>query len=193
VDRYYYLASTLLTPVFGQKPPVSFEDFKETCSRLAAAEDGAKLETLSLVPPVRQAGASATTFEFQERFWKRETVLRNEIAKQRAERLSRKDEGQVRETEDWDNEAQASARRALSAEDPLQAELSLEKDRWDWIEAQSAGHRFDSEALAAYGLKILILERLSRFSEEAGMERYESMYRTILSGSDKLAAFDGQS
>lgn len=187
MDRYYYLASTLLTPAFGQKPPISFEELTETCARLAGEEDARKIGGTAIQPPER--GYEAPAFEFQERFWRRETALRNEIARQRADRLKRRAEGQLRGEGERDSEAQQSARRALAAEDPLQAELSLEKDRWDWIEAQAAGHRFDETALAAYALKILILERLARFTEVAGMEKYESMYAKILTGSEELAAF----
>jgi hypothetical protein len=189
VDRYYYLASTLQTPVFGQKPPLSFDDLKQLCGRLAADDDLLMLESLSIAPPEAEEGARRGASAFLSLFWRRERALRSEIAQQRAERLGRRAELPAGGPQAWDGDAQVSAKRALAAEDPLQAELSLEKDRWDWIDARSAGHRFDAEALAAYGLKLLILERLGRFSEEAGMERYESMYRTILAGSDKLPAF----
>lgn len=193
MDRYYYLASTLQTPQFGQKAPISFEELARLFDRLAAEPDRRMLATLSIAPPDPAEGAPRAAAPILESFWKRERALRDELARQRAERLGRKAEYQGAEGQERDGDAQASAKRALSAEDPLAAELSLEKDRWDWIEAWSAGHRFDADALAAYALKILILERLGRFSEEAGMERYESMYRTILSGSDTLAAFGDES
>ncbi len=191
MDKYYYLASTLATPVFGQEPPISSGELRDLCSRLLGEAERGKLEAVSVLPPEGEEAKPA--FAFQEKFWRRERALRTELARQRAEKLARKAEGTERETEAWDAEAQVSARRALAAADPLQAELSLERDRWEWIDAEASGHAWDEDALCAYALKILILERLSRFTEEAGAERYDSMYRTILSGSERLAARGGES
>ncbi len=144
----------------------------------------------SLVPPHDCGEARGRAFEFLSRFWKREFTLRNELVRLRAEKNAMKAEDWQRGDGPaaWDDEALQTARRAFGAEDPLKAEFVLARALWDWLDSESAGHRFDTLALSAYAIKVLVLERLAAFTEETGVERYDSMYRTIFEASGNLGA-----
>jgi hypothetical protein len=181
VERYYYLAATLVSPQFGQEPPIGIDALRDSCDRLASQEDARMVRAASLVPPEEPGEAPGLLAEF----WRREIAVRNELVRLRAQKLGRKAEGYLRDSPGAgrENEAVDAARRAFSSGDPFEAEKILEKARWDWIESEASGHGFDSDFLAAYALKILILTRLSAFSEERGVEGFDSMYAQILDNS----------
>lgn len=181
---HWYLISSLPSPQFGSPPPLNHGEFVSYCARVDPDMAAAAAE-LSLVPPARPRAAS----DILSRFWARETRLRNELVRARATRIGKGGETWIRGEEPGADGAELSAivAAALKIDDPLEAELFLERSRWDWLGSQTALGAFSDDAVLAYGLKILILERLSRFREEAGRAEYKRVYDAVLGA----AAQDG--
>ncbi len=110
-----------------------------------------------------------------------EIGLRNELVKARAQALGKTAERFLRPGEPG-FEAARIAHAAVACDDPLEAELLIERERWALIDRLETGHYFDLEALVAYGLKLQALERRARFQVERGEAAYTNAYESILAG-----------
>ncbi len=158
---YAYLLSSLPMLHFGAKPPVSFEAFQAACRGLVSDEESALLEAMRQGAPLDEAvrpGAVKAWASF-------ERMLGNELAKVRAGRQHKDATKYLR----GDASAEAAithlAVNASRHPDILESERMLDAARWERLEAWGLGHYLDAEALALYGLKLLILERWQRIEE----------------------------
>ena len=124
------------------------------------------------------APPSGSVFIDRWREWER--TLRLNLARQRAQRI--KQEGGVSvEPPALPTDAVASVTRAVTAtESPLEAELVLDKARWDAIEALQGIDYFNRNTIYAYLLKLILLERHAMFNVEKGFAEYKSLYASIL-------------
>jgi hypothetical protein len=187
VDRYYYIASTLPTPQFAEAPPMSSAEFRGICARSLAPADRPKIEAVGS----ELGGAEALRATgLLGRYFARETLLRNELARLRGQRGGNDPSAFMREGPKsvLDPEAIRAAARAFGANDPLASELDLERSRWNWLEQESGRHVFDIDALVAYLLKILVLERLQLFREEHGAREYDAVYAAVLARANGVPA-----
>jgi len=111
------------------------------------------------------------------REWER--ALRLNLAKGRAKKLEREEEG-IAEPPESPADAAAVAKHALSLESPLEAELFLDKARWSAIENFQNNEIFSSNAMYAYLLKLLLMERRAMFNVDEGFTEYNRLYADIL-------------
>jgi hypothetical protein len=81
-----------------------------------------------------------------------------------------------------------AAQGAAQCEDPLEGELSIEREKWSFLERLETGHFFDLEALVAYALKLQILERRALFEAERGETSYKTAYSEILDAAEAPAS-----
>jgi hypothetical protein len=144
----------------------------------------AKLEAARLFLPadgiIPKAAASSRLLA---RYCRWELALRNELARLRAGRLQKPVEKHLKAGDpEWDGLKTAQA--AFQAEDPLQGELLIERDRWSFIEALSANKYFDIEYLVSYALLLQALERRALFNAELGQQEYRTVYRSVLDTAD---------
>jgi len=179
VSRYYYFAATLPALSVGAPAPMSSAEFLDRCKRNLSSSDYATVESAVLVsaPENRPAACSASALLKAYYAWERS--VRNELVRLRARKLERSPEPWVRPTA-RDDTASRAAQAAFQAGSPLEAELLLERQRWDTIDSLKALHYFDIESIAAYRLELQIIERLARLREELGEERYRETYAAIL-------------
>jgi hypothetical protein len=77
-------------------------------------------------------------------------------------------------------EAEAAAKAAASLESPLEAELLLDKARWDAIGTLQGLDYFGRNTVYAYLLKLLLMERRSSFKSEEGFADYKTLYASIM-------------
>jgi len=77
--------------------------------------------------------------------------------------------------------AQQIAREAFVQESPLQAEDTLNRARWSYLDDLEVGHYFDIEKILVYALRLQILERKALFDEEKGREMFEKIYAEVTS------------
>jgi len=204
VGAYYYLVSQLPSLVYGQKPPMLPEAFKELAKPMLNAEDAALLDTISLDPaPSEQHGGlhgtsssgisyadqappSGSDFIDGWREWER--ALRLNLARQRAVKVKREGAA-LGEPPVTPADAATAAHGAITVVDsPLEADIFLDKARWTAIEALQGIDYFDRNTVFAYLLKLLILQRRDSMHTETGFSEYKSLYASIMSG---VNVFDG--
>ena len=184
MGAYYYLAAQLPYLVYGQNIPMSSDDFKALARKSMSSGEGALLDQCTLESDP-EAGAAypgnpkRTGSEFINRWNDWERTLRLNLAKGRSLKLKR--EGGVSFTPpDTPADAAGAAKTAMNMESPLEAELYLDKARWTAIENFQGLNNFSENALYAYLLKLLLMERRAAFNTEEGFTEYKRLYADIL-------------
>jgi len=163
---FYYLVASLPELSFDRPAPITTKDFLELCSEhLPAASCRLLVET-----DLFQSSASPTRLRVLNLWFEREHLLRNELARLRAQRLGWDVTPHLRSA-DRDDELAAVADRILKNESPRAAEDELDRARWTFLDGLEFGHYFDLESLALYGLKLRLLERRAVFNKERGREK----------------------
>jgi len=178
VSRYWYFPATLPGLLFGSPAPLSSQEFLSLCQRNISPEDCAEVAEA----PAYLIGArvpESFRSDFLRKFVAWERTFRNELARLRARRAERNEEAFVRPSQRSDEAARA-AMSCFSVEDPYQAELMLERERWNAIERLSSLSSFDLDFIIAYRLKLEINARLDRFAMESGKEGYKALYGDII-------------
>lgn len=179
MSDYYYLMAQLPAVLSGHPPPMSFEEFREIANRFLSEGDKAVLNALSLEPP---RTPRVTPSPLVNAWMDFERALRLSLERLRSARMKRDITLSIEETERISANARADgiARTAVSLDNPLEAEIFLNKARFLAVEELRGNHFFDSEAVFAYGLMVLFLERGERFAVEAGRTSYTTIYNQIL-------------
>ena len=178
MKRYWYFASTLPHFPFGAAPPMTVAEFDERCERLV---DKGDLELITLAEQAR-AGLYQPSMQrspFLRAYTQFEASLRNALALARAKAASWDPEPWLR-TGIASSEVTQSVQTVLSAPDPLQAELTLERERWNTIDQLSALSSFELDAILGYKLKLLIATRCISFNRERGTEEFNTLYQDII-------------
>jgi len=167
---------------------MSSETFKALATVLMIPRDATLLNdcTLDPDPPKEEkTGASyaepapPTSSEMINRWKDWERSLRLNLAKNRAGKLKR-DAGSAIEAPAVPLDAAVAAKNAMSIDSPLEAELFLGKARWDAIESFQGLNIFHENAMYAYLLKLLLMERRAAFKTEEGYTEYKGLYAAIL-------------
>jgi len=179
VSQYYYLMAQLPGILPGAPPAVSFTQFRELAGRFLSRKDLSALSALSLEPPRDDWNCASS---FLQNWFERERALRFSLAQIRAARLKRdKAVSSAEEEEAQRNYGIAQvARNALAIDNPLEAERYLDSVRLAWVMKLGQGHFFDSDAVFAYGLMLLLREREDSLSVSAGRASYTTIYDQIL-------------
>ncbi|MDR1507538.1 MAG: DUF2764 domain-containing protein [Treponema sp.] len=181
---YYYLASQLPYLVFGQEPPLSAAAFRRLAENFLKDEDRAQIdrcvlavpsEPLSLLPPA-PGEQKPPSSEFVKGWLEWERALRLNLARFRAPRLKRES---AADAPDYPADAVQAAKTASSMDSPLEAEIFLDKARWDAIERLRGLDEVGSNMVFAYLLKLLLMERRSSFKTEEGFMEYKTLYASI--------------
>ena len=191
---YFYLGAQLPYLIYGQSPPMSPLTFKAMAWEQLSPADAVLLDYCTLDPdPPGDSPAQGTTYseppprtssEFINRWKEWERTLRLNLVRLRA--LKQKREGTAAEAPDFPTDAASAAKNAITIESPLEAELFLDKARWDAIENFQGIDVFNERAIYAYLLKLLLMERRMAFRTEEGYEEYKGLYAAIL-GFDKTS------
>ena len=178
--NYYYLMAQLPTISFGSKPPFKYEEFEELAFRYINKKDRDLLKTLSLEPT---RDGKKTSSHFLNRWYEFERAVRLALRELRASKLKWENVEVTYEEHSKvvsSHHAQSIASQAFAMEDPLQAELFLDKKRFDFLNSIKAGDAFSSDALFSYAIMLLLIIREENFSKEIGIEEYKRLYSEIL-------------
>lgn len=185
MSSYYYFIATLPSlQATASAPPIPYAEFVERALRFLTEKDAAVLTGARLfIPEDGSFPAAAGSSPLLGRYYRWELALRNELARLRAGKLQKPVEKHVRPGDpEWDG--LRTAQTAFQAEDPLQGELVIERERWAFIEALAVNRFFDMEYLVAYALFLQVLERRARFAVERGQEGYRTVYSSVLESAD---------
>jgi hypothetical protein len=161
--------------------------FKALARDLAAPADAALLDLCVLDPAL--AGDRTVPSAFIQGWLQWERALRLNLARQRAQKLKREF---PLEPPDDPVGAVAAAKAAIALESPLEAELYLDRARWDAVTALEGFEYFSRDRLYAYLLKLLLLERHDFFKAEEGYAEYNTIYASIMNAASLgEAAYSG--
>ena len=182
MGAYYYLAAQLPYLIYGQPLPMSPAAFKDLAFGAMNSKEAALLDFCTLDPAPLPDGNYAepsrkTPSSLINRFKEWERVLRLNLARSRLQKLKR--EGSI-DAPDYPMDAAAVAKTALAIDSPLEAEIFLDKARWDAIESFQGINSFSENAIYAYLLKLLLMERRMAFNTEEGFNEYKALYNAIL-------------
>lgn len=185
MSQYFYLVSTLPLLSFEQDHTPSSIEFLELCRSQIEPEDLALLERARLAPdgaPIPVDLEFETLLDGQQtvRAWLNwESRLRDELVRLRAPKLET-DASRFLSEAGYATGVYETAREAVSAASPLEAEELLDRARWRYLDELESGHFFDIAKLIIYYLKVQILERRALFSRERGEERFDAVYSAVM-------------
>lgn len=175
--HYYYLAAQLPGLAYGQAMPMTSLMFKELAREHLTASDAEELDRCVLGE--QSSGFGQAKSEFLKNWQKWETALRQNLAKNRAKNLRRKYEVS-QDMAEYSYDTEEIAKAASAIESPLEAEIFLDKARWEIIENLQGIDAFSVNVIYAYMLKLLLMERRAAFNTEKGFIEYKKLYADIL-------------
>lgn len=176
---YYYLVSQLpnISASEGKANlPLTSEGFVELCSRFVSEKEKVILQNLSLVPAKE---LTSTGSKFLDTWYEKERYLRFALAQIRAQKM-KKDSYSL--PAGCTADIVTAARTAVGMDSPLSAEQYLYEYRLRLIDDIYPMDNFSIDAVYAYGLKLMLIERMRKFQVENGKTSYHKIYDTILDG-----------
>ena len=174
---YYYLVSQLpnISTTEGKSNlPLNGKSFIELAGRFISEDEKITLNGLSLVPPKE---LTSTGSVFLDTWYEKERNLRFALAQIRAQKM-KKDSIPLPPgcTADIVN----IARTAVGMDSPLSAEQFLFEYRIKLLDEIRPMDNFSIDAVYAYGLKLMLVERMRKFDVENGKASYHEIYDNIL-------------
>ena len=163
MDKYYYLAAQLPILVFDTEPDISAAAFLHEAEKWLSPPDMAVLRVTKLGNTDESApgpGALRTFIRYEHQ-------LRTELAEWR---LAQRDSLEFK--------PRLFPATLIQDNHPLAAEKELLRLRWNLIADLQFGHYSDIEFMIFYYLKLQILERLQRFDQDNGREKFQSYTET---------------
>jgi hypothetical protein len=139
--------------------------------------DAALTEYCRYDPRVILAAVQPTGSAFIDLLMARERALILSLAYLRAARLKRPSPG---EPPRGAPQAEAAAKAAFEIEDPLQADLYIDRDRWGALDNMVGTDYFGVNNIFAYLMKLQLLERRQLFDAEKGFAGYTKLYDAIV-------------
>ena len=174
---YYYLVSQLpniSTTESKSSLPISFEQFKELASRFLKEDETKIIENLSLVPSKE---LTSTKSVFLDVWYEKERNLRFALAQIRSQKMKK---DSISLPAGCTQDIVTAARTAVGMNSPLSAEQFLYEYRLRLLEDMRPLDAFSIDAIYAYGMKLLLVERMKKFEVENGKSSYHIIYDKIL-------------
>lgn len=159
MDKYYYLISQLPLLQFGKKTYLTKEFFLEEAEKWLDFSDFNELKKAGLYDLSQKARTC-----FLRNYKEFELALRKELVLYR---------------ENKKRQSQYQPRKPLTKEflegNPLEVEKKLFFLLWETVEELSQGFTFSREAVFAYFIKLQILEAVSKFDKEEGIQKFDEL------------------
>lgn len=176
---YYYLVSQLPNISSSESKsalPLNGMQFLELASRFISEEEKEILKNLSLIPPME---LSSTGSKFLDIWYEKERNLRCALAQIRAQKMKK---DSVPLPPGCTADIISAARTAVGMDSPLSAEEFLYEYRLRLLDDLRPLDGFSIDAVYAYGLRLMLVERMRKFEVENGKASYHKIYDTILDG-----------
>ena len=165
---YYFLKASLPGLMFGKEPGLTLDEFDARCAEELSAERMASLRQAALPVP-RPPEKGAFTRRLMTEFTRKEQYLRTRIAERRS---SHANLCKLPDPPEYFPEIDHAVALAGAADDPLEREKIIDRQRWSIIEELDNGDEFGFEALCAYRLKLAILAKYSALDAVKGKENF---------------------
>ena len=175
LTQYYYLVASLPLLFFIDVPPFNSQAWLDLCREQISADDHALLSRITFNALSPWPGDHAIWQSYAS--W--ETALRNELVRQRAQRLGLSPEPFLRDAKFYSS-ISAVVKEALGAGTPKAVETTLDIRRWAYLEELETNTQFDLGRLIVYRLKLLLLERKNQFRPGPGLESFTKEYIRVL-------------
>ena len=176
---YYYLVSQLPNISSAESKsalPLTSESFREIASRFISEKEKSILNGLSLVPSME---LNTTGSKFLDIWYEKERNLRCALAQIRAQKL-KKDTFPL--PAGCTADIISAARTAVGMDSPLSAEQFLYDYRLRLLDDLRPLDAFSIDAVYAYGIRLMLVERMRKFEVENGKTSYHKIYDEILDG-----------
>jgi len=174
---YYYLVSQLpnISGSEGKSAlPLSSSEFIELCCRFISEAEKKVVQELSLTPPRE---STKTGSDFLDTWYEKERFLRFALAQIRAQKMKK---DSVVLPSGCTADIVTAARTAVGMDSPLSAEQYLYDYRMKLLDELRPLDSFSIDAVYAYGIKLMLVERMRKFDMENGKSSYHKIYDTIL-------------
>jgi len=175
--NYYYFVASLPWISYGDVPPMSSEEFRESCKSLLHPSDAELLKFCRYDTRLAVETVQPTGSEFIDLLMARERTLNLNLAYLRAASLKRPS------PEDPPHDvprAEMVAKAAFEMNDPLEAVIYIDQSRWGALDAMVGIDYFGVNNIYAHLLKLQLLERRQLFNAERGAAGYRERYDSIL-------------
>ena len=160
----------------GAPLPITEERFTELCERFLSKKAQKQLSKLTLKPSRAYEKSDSALVEA----WNEgERKLRLVLGKIRAEKLNKHFES---EEDSVPYELIQAAREAVEIENPMEAELFLNKYRLGFLESLRPMDAFSEDFVFYYGIKLKLISRIKQFDAESGSSAYRNIYDSIMNG-----------
>ena len=180
---YYYLVASLPTLFFNAPPLISHEAFLETCRAQMTPEDFAAIQKSTLDADAASHGDNPALKQWS--LFNRQ--LKNEIAYFRAVKSGKNPAEFIRGERFGNPRMMDIIKQAARSENPLEAQIFLDRFRWDYLEELSTGQFFNLEFCILYGLKLQILEYYIKIKTSSkGRELFEEYKNSALDRTREL-------
>lgn len=180
---YYYLVSQLpnisITESKSQLP-INSESFKELASRFISEKEKNILNTISLIPPKKALSLGS---KFLDTWYEKERNLRFALAQIRSQKMKK---DTVALPSGMTADILQAARTAVGMDSPLSAEQFLYEYRLKLLQDLTPIDSFAIDAIYAYGIKLMLVERMRKFDMENGKTSYHKIYDEILNENNSL-------
>lgn len=179
MSKQYYLVSQLPDiSAAGEKStlPITEKYYRDLCSRFLNPEQIKVLDNLSLEAPKE---VSNTGSEFLDAWYDFERALRFALVQVRAQKM-KKDAGSIPVSITAD--IIQAARTAVGMDSPLSAEQYLYDFRMSYLNTIQPLDSFTVDYVYAYGIRLMLIERMRKFDKVRGTDSYHKIYDAILDG-----------
>ena len=185
MGSYYYLIAQLPFLTYGLEAPMSSSAFRDLAMTGLSRQDARGLECCNLALTARlnepDILGNKVSSAFIRYWYEWEDVLRLNLAKSRSIKLKRENIDQrIQDAPEYPADAAAAAKAAMAMDSPLEAELFLNKARWNAIDTYKYIDYFSENTIFTYYLKLQLMERREVFNMDEGFAEYKTLYAAIL-------------
>ena len=168
-ENYYFFAATLTAITYGDEPPMSSEKFRELCCEFLSSKDAEYLKYCCYDPHLALATTEPTGSDFIDTFLYQQRCFLTKLASLRAKKLNRDLEIDVSEDD------AITAKTAFEINNPLEAELYINKERWQALDDLVNINYYDVRSIYCYLLKLQLLEKKRIFDTAIGSAEYQKL------------------
>ena len=178
----YYLVSQLpsLDGIGDNMPlPITEERFLELCRRFLNKNALKELNNFSIVPSRTHEKSSSALIEA----WNEgERNLRLVLGKVRADKMKKSFDMESDENKSFSPVLVQTARAAVEAETPMEAEKFLNRYRLEFLETLRPMDTFAEDSVFYYWIKLKLISRIRQFDTASGISAYRNIYNSIMNG-----------
>jgi len=159
---YYFLMSSLPVLEWDAPPPLSSDRLLDLAAGWVGARDLEALRNITLLP------GRAPCCKADARWQAWETFLRNLLVMHRTRRYGAVPDPYLRPVVDGPHSIVRRIDEIVKIEDAWERETAIDRLRWEFLEEVAGPSPFSFDALAAYRLRLLLLEKRARYDDERG-------------------------